>query len=129
VANYLLDADAVIDYLKEVAGTVSLLRDLVSQGDTLCISDVSLAEAYAGLYEEDEESAEAFLDTLSYLVTPAAAAEQAGRWRFQYARRGRNVPVTDALVAATAHFHGASVVTANVRDYPMPEVSILPLPR
>jgi predicted nucleic acid-binding protein len=39
------------------------------------------------------------------------------------------LPLTDALIAATAVEHNATVVTGNVRDYPMPEVSILPLPR
>jgi predicted nucleic acid-binding protein len=35
----------------------------------------------------------------------------------------------DMLIAATAVAHGATVVTANIRDFPVPEVSLLQLPR
>jgi hypothetical protein len=125
MAQYLLDTDAVLDYLNRHAPTVTLMRSLVAQGERLCACDIVLAEVYAGLLPRDEERAAAFLPTLDYLPASAAAAETAGRWRFQFARRGRQLPVTDALIAATALEYNATIITGNVPDYPMPEVAVI----
>jgi predicted nucleic acid-binding protein len=35
---------------------------------------------------------------------------------------------TDTLVAATAIKHGATLITANVKDYPMEEIELLQQP-
>jgi predicted nucleic acid-binding protein len=129
VALYLLDTDTIIDFLNQVPRTQGFLADLVAREENLSSCDVVIAEVYAGLYPNQEEAAADFLPTLQCLTTSQAAAEQAGRWRFEFARRGRTLPVIDALIAATALDRGATIVTANLRDYPMPEVSVLPLPR
>ncbi len=63
------------------------------------------------------------------LDTDAAAAEQAGDWRFAYRRQGISHATTDTLIGAIALAHGAQVVTGNVRRYPMTGVTTLPLPR
>ncbi len=74
-------------------------------------------------------SASQLLQALTFLPTSAAAAQQAGEWRYQYARRGLTLSTTDAMVAATAYEHDATLVTANEDDYPMPEISVVSLPR
>ena len=129
MASYLLDADAVIDYIKRYPPTIELIRRLIANEDRLCTCDIVLAEVYSGLMPQDEPAGVAFLSAMEFLPASAAAAEQAGRWRYQFARQGRMLPTTDALVAATALEYGATVVTANARDYPMPEVSVLSLTR
>ena len=129
MALYLLDSDAVIDVLNRVPRTLFLLRSLSAHRERLCICAVVLAEVYAGLQPRDEARARSFLPTLLYLATSVHIAEQAGRWRYQFARVGRVLPTTDVLIAATAVSNGATVITGNVRDYPMPELSLLPLPR
>jgi predicted nucleic acid-binding protein len=129
VARYLLDSDAVIDYLRGIADSLVVIRGLGDAGDLLCVCDVVLAEVYSGLRPEDRSSAGVLLDTLHYLPTSPEAARQAGEWRYHYARRGVVLPATDILIAATAHAHQASVLTGNTDDYPMPEVSLRQLPR
>jgi predicted nucleic acid-binding protein len=129
MALFLLDSDALIDFVNGFEPTISLLRSLLADGETLCSCGVALTEAYAGLNPEGEAPAAAFLPTLRYLPTSSATAEQAGRWRYRAAREGRTLTTTDTLIAATAVAHNATVVTGNVRDFPMSEVSLLPLPR
>lgn len=126
---YLLDSDAVIDYLVGIGGSISLLRRLHDSGETLCVSDVVIAEVHSGLRPEEREGADEFLGACIFLPTGSEDARRAGQWRYEYARHGRTLSTTDALVAATALAHRATIVTANVRDYPMAEVTILPLPR
>jgi predicted nucleic acid-binding protein len=65
VALYLLDTDAVIDFLNGVAGSVAVLQ----------------------------------------------------------------LSTTDCLIAAIAVEHQAQLVTGNRRDFPMPEITVVPLPR
>lgn len=127
MARYLLDTDAVIDYLSGVPSSVSLIRDLHGGGDLLCVCDVVIAEVYAGLHPQDQEKARAILDACHFLGSSPDIARQAGQWRYAYARQGVTLSITDALVAATAHAHQATIVTGNTTDYPMEEA--LPLPR
>ena len=129
MARFLLDTDAVIDYLRGFPGSVALLRDLHQRGDLLCICDVVIAEVYTGLGPRDRTKAEDLLDTCQFLHTSREAAKQAGEWRYFYARQGITLSTADALVAATAHAHAATIVTGNMDDYPMKEASKLPLPR
>jgi tRNA(fMet)-specific endonuclease VapC len=126
--RFLLDADAVIDYLKNVGESIALIRQLHGRGD-LCSCNVVLAEVYSGLHPRDRARARRFLDALRFLPTSPTAARQAGEWRYEYARRGRALSTTDALIAATAHEHAASLVTGNTSHYPMSELSLISLPR
>jgi predicted nucleic acid-binding protein len=129
VALYLLDADAVIDYLNQIPASKEIIDSIVARGDAIGTCEVVLAEVYAGLRPEDEASQADFLESLLFLSGNVDVAILAGRWRYRSARQGRPLTTNDVLIAATAHEHRATVVTANVGDYPMPEVSVLPLPR
>jgi tRNA(fMet)-specific endonuclease VapC len=129
MARHLLDSDSVVDVLKSVGETIALLEHLTSRGGVLCVSDVVLTEVYAGLRPEEEAYAERFLSTLEFLPTSADAGRRAGRWRYSYARQGRQLSTTDCLIAATALEHEATLVTGNTKDFPMPEIEMIALPR
>jgi predicted nucleic acid-binding protein len=129
MAYFLLDTDAIIDYLFGIPATVTLIRDLHNRGDTLCVCDVVIAEVYAGLRPNHREATEQLLSACTFLPATAAIARKAGRWRYDFARTGTPLATTDTLVAATAHAHAATIVTGNTKDYPMPELTVLPLER
>ena len=129
MALYLLDSDAVIDYLIDRASSVRLLDELYEQGERLATCDVVVAEVYEGLHPSRAGQASTLLASMEFLGCSFEIGRQAERWRYEFALQGRALPVTDTLVAATALAHAATIVTANLRDYPMPELSLLPLPR
>ncbi len=129
MAYYLLDTDAIIDYLAGVAGSVKLIQELYDRGDFLGVCDVVIAEVYSGLRPQDREKGQKLLSACSFLSTEAEDARLAGGWRYEYARRGVTLSTADVLVAATAYGHKAMIVTGNKDDYPMDEVDILALPR
>jgi predicted nucleic acid-binding protein len=129
VARYLLDTDVVVDYLKDVPSTIELIDSLYSQGEILCICDIVVAEVYAGLPPAQREIGRTLLGAMQFLLTTERASRQAGMWRYDFRRRGIQLPTTDSLIAAVAYDRQATVVTGNLDDYPMPQVSILPLPR
>ncbi len=129
MTRYLLDTDGVIDYLKGFQPTITVIQDLNRRGDIPCVCAVVLGETYAGLDADQQARAERFLAALEFLPTSPQAARQAGAWKYTYARQGLTLSITDCLIAAVAHDHGATVATRNGRHYPMPELALLPLPQ
>ena len=129
MTRFLFDADSIIDFLYGVPTTVALLQQLEAQGHQLCTCDVVVAEVSAGLLPQHRAAGERLLAAFEYQPTPRLAAQQAGEWRAAYRSRGVQLATTDCLIAAVAHAHDAQLVTANLRDFPMPEVTLLPLPR
>ncbi|MBI2885779.1 MAG: PIN domain-containing protein [Chloroflexi bacterium] len=129
MARYLLDTDAVIDYLLGIPSTVQLIQALYEQGDTIGVCGAVVAEVYSGLRQEEQVGASRLLEHCSYLVTGLHAARQAGIWRRLYRQRGQSLAVTDALIAATARASSATLITGDTALRSMPEVEVLPLPR
>jgi predicted nucleic acid-binding protein len=113
----------------QFAATSALLRRLLAAGDDLCVCDIVITKVFGGLAPHEISATRRFLQSLTYLERSRTAAESAGQWRYAFARRGIQVTLPDALIAATAVEHGATLVTGNARRFPMQRVSILPLPR
>lgn len=129
MARYLLDTDAVIDFLKGVLPSMDLVKEIHGRGDDLCVCDIVVAEVYGGLPPTPSQEAAEFLERCRYLTTGRDTARQAGQWRNAYRARGRVLSITDALIAATAREHQAIVVTGDAALIGMQEISVLPLPR
>src|SRR5713226_6338432 len=128
MTDHLLDSDAVIHLLRGTPACVAFVEGLRTQGDMLCTSDVVIAKVFSGQHPEHRAVARRLLGSFSFLPTRPAAAELAGEWRYRYRRQGIQISTTDALIAATAFIYQVDVVTGNVKDYPMPEITILTLP-
>lgn len=128
MAKYLLDTTVLIDYLRGSKEVVQLLTDLAHQGHQLGICAINVAELYSGLSKPEQTKAEPLVDSLNFYEVTREAAKQAGNYRFSFARQGISLSVTDTLIAAVAVEQGATLITANVKDYPMPEVRLLKQP-
>jgi predicted nucleic acid-binding protein len=129
MARYLIDTDAFVDYLNVRPPAVSLFVELAEAGDTLCLCDVVVAEVYSGLGAVPDPRAEGLIQSAEFVLTSMDTARQAGTWRHDYARQGIQLSTTDTLVAAVALQIGATLITASLNDYPIPEISVLRLPR
>lgn len=129
MTRYLIDSDGVIEYLKGFQPTIDFVQRLNGRGDIPCTCDIVMGEVYAGVHPRDEAVADALFSVFAYLPASPVAARQAGRWKYSYARQGQTLKITDCLIAALAHEHDAQLVTRNLRDYPMAEISIMPLPQ
>jgi predicted nucleic acid-binding protein len=89
-----------------------------------------VAELFAGLATQAEVSkARAdLLDTIVYVATSESAAELAGSLQHQYKKKGITLSLTDVMIAAVAMSEGHTLVTDNVRHFPMPELSLMTAP-
>ena len=119
-----LDTNAVIAVINDrPAGARSRLAQELASGEHIGIPTVALFELIYG-YEKSarRERNEAALRSLLTLdVEPLpfelADAEHAGAIRAQLERAGTPIGHYDLLIAAQARRHGATLVTANQREF------------
>ena len=126
MARYLLDTTAPISYTRRRSEVIELVERLLDEDHQVGVCAVGIAEFYSHLRPHEEDEAAQLLARLEYFDTTAEMAVEAGRYRYQYARRGITLSATDTITAAVAIANDATLVTANVRDFPMPEIQLLP---
>jgi predicted nucleic acid-binding protein len=96
---------------------------LPDKGD-LYISVITHAEVIAGMHSHEEAKTLSILDAFNTLTLDREIADQAGRWIYQYARRGIQLGLADVLIAATAFREGLTLATTNARHFPMPGLTV-----
>jgi predicted nucleic acid-binding protein len=128
VSDYLADTTVLIDHLRHRQHVRDLLHDLLAAGHRLCCCDVTICEIYAGMRPHERPGTERFLSGFVYLPTSRAIAEQAGNWCQESRQAGTTVGVADALIAATAQAHGCTLLTANARHFPFPDLLVEEVP-
>lgn len=128
MTTYLLDTTVLIDFLAGAPKAVSLLRELSEQDHQLSTCCICVAELYSGLSANAAATADELLDNLTYFDVMRDQARLAGSIRYQYARRGISLSTADTIIAAVAVANDATLVTANVRDFPLKELQLLELP-
>jgi predicted nucleic acid-binding protein len=124
---YLLDTNVIIDILNDKKGRRALLLDLLNQGHVLACCPINVSEVYAGLRPREEAATEEFLQSLQYFDITWPIARRAGLLKRDYSQKGKTLTISDATIAAVALQHKVTLITANVRDFPMKELAIYPL--
>ena len=87
---------------------------------------MGLAEVYSGFSSQERIENGPVLDGWLFYETTPAIAKEAGRYRYEFARTGTTLSATDSLIAAIAIANGATLITNNLRHFPMPEIRLLP---
>jgi predicted nucleic acid-binding protein len=128
VATYLLDTSVIIDALNSKRNRRDLLLNLLRQGHLLACCPINVAEVYAGLRPKEEPATEEFLRTLEYYHITWPVARMAGLLKRDHHRKGVTLTVADATIAAVAIVHELTLLTDNVKDFPMKELVLYPLP-
>jgi tRNA(fMet)-specific endonuclease VapC len=128
MATLLLDTSVIIDTINNKKGRQQLLRDLVTQGNSLACCPINITEVYAGLRSHEEASTKAFLNSLDLLPMTRPIAELAGLLKRDYGKKGRTLNLGDVMIAATALHNGVALLTDNTKDFPMRELKLYPMP-
>jgi predicted nucleic acid-binding protein len=124
----LLDSSVLIDVLRAKRGRRAWLAELVRDGHGLETSALNVAEIYAGTRPEEEARTKEFLGALLCHPVDSGTAERAGRFKRQWALKGRTLALADTLVAAVAIEQKCVLATDNRKDFPMPEVRLYEMP-
>ena len=85
---------------------------------------ISVEEIWRGLRAEEEAAVRRLFNGLRIAPLGAAEGVRAGAWRREFAERGVTLHQADCLIAAAAVGIGAGLATANVTDFPMPELVV-----
>ena len=127
MAIYLLDTNIIIDALNEKRNRTEFLIDLTErQGHYLACCPINVAEVYAGMRPKEESKTKALLHSLQLFPITLAVAELAGLLKRDHAKKGVTLSLTDCIIAAVAIHNRITLITDNVKDFPMKEVSLYP---
>lgn len=85
---------------------------------------ISVEEIWRGLFPEEVPKARRLVNALRMAPLGVTEGVRAGAWRRDFARQGVTLHQADCLIAAAAVGVGAGLATANVADFPMPELTV-----
>jgi predicted nucleic acid-binding protein len=126
-SSYLLDTTVLIDISRGREPAASWLRGALRSRARISISAMTVTEHFAGLRPDKRSEWQRFVDQLTLYDVTKEISVQAGIFRYDFARRGRTIQTPDAVIAATAMFYQATLVTCNIKDFPMPEIKTIRL--
>ena len=124
MAIHLLDTDILIDFLRGHRDARAFLGRYMAAAEAPAISVVSVTELWAGMRPGEESATGALLSALRKIPLSEGIALTAGNMLRAF-RRSHGTELGDALIAATAAELGATLITRNVKHYPMPAVTVL----
>jgi predicted nucleic acid-binding protein len=127
VSRFLLDTTALIDLSKGREPAVSRLKSMIAGGDEVAVCAIQVAEFYRGIPPANRQRWDEFFEALAYWEISRAAATQAGVIRYDFDRTGIVLSLTDTLIAAVALERQATLVTNNLKHYPMKGIQLLAL--
>lgn len=119
----LLDTTVLIDALRG-RSAADRLRDLAAGGEFLVTTAINVEEIVRGLRPAEQDAMDNLLAGVRIVPIRRKEAERAGRWRREFATRGITLPQADCLIGAGAYTAGGRLATANVKDFPMPELTV-----
>lgn len=128
MSTYLLDTSVIIDALNHKRDRHALLLGLLQAGHLLGCCPINVTEVHAGVRPKEEEATEAFLASLQYYPISLPAARLAGELKREHRRKGITLNLGDVIIAAVAIHNQLTLLTDNLKDFPMPELALYPLP-
>jgi predicted nucleic acid-binding protein len=115
----LFDTSILIAHLRGDERATRLLLD--TPGADRAASVLARIEIEGGMRSGERRSVASLFGVLQLLPVTDAVARRAGELLRTYRRSHPGVDLVDYAVAATAEIHGASLVTLNIRHFPMLE--------
>lgn len=95
------------------------------QNGQLLLSVVTIAEYLSKATNLEEKIFSSLYDQIPILDIDLATAQLAAYFRKKYLTQKLSLRLPDCFLAAQAKISGAAFVTFNIRDFPIPEISVL----
>ncbi len=120
--DYLLDTTAIVEVifgrlLRDKSRVPDLLEKFCREGGLLCCSPINIVEVYTGM--KDRERTDEFLNSLERYDINREIASLAGELKREYSKKGITLSASDVLIAATSIKKHLTLVTNNVRHFPI----------
>ena len=115
----LVDTSIIVDHLRNDPRAVALMSDLFAHEDRVWAVTPTRTEIIAGIRPPEMEPMARLFAVMSWIDIDSAIADAAGELARRYHASHRGIDTVDYLIAAAAESIGASLVTLNVRHFPM----------
>lgn len=122
--GFLLDTTILIDLFRGRQEAIVFLDELLQEG-SLFVCAIVVAEIFSGARHEELSKVEEFFEAMNYCPIEYRTAKRAGLYRRDFQRKGVTLSISDTLIAAAAVDHSLTLVTKNVRHFPMSELKII----
>jgi len=114
-----IDTDVLILHLRGNESVCEMLRD-VAQDSLLCCSAITIGEIHTGMRDEEREKTVKLLNSLAVIDVDRKIAALAGDYRRTI--KSHHLELDDCLIAATCVVNKATLITGNIKHYPMQEI-------
>lgn len=114
-----VDSSVLIDHLRGYMPARDVLNGRVAQGDELWGVVIARAEVLAGMRDREQPRTLELLDQLRWLEIDVELADAAGALARTFWRSHPGLQLADCLIAAGTERLGATLLTQNVRHFPM----------
>lgn len=121
---YLLDTGVLIWVLRGKKGIVKKASSLKEESE-LGISVISIAEIYKNIFPSELTVVEDYLEQHIIFEVDQKIAKIAGLYWQQYAKKLKNLSLTDCLIAGTANVNNATLVSLNSKHFPMKDIQVI----
>lgn len=121
MAKYLLDTSTIIWVLRGKEETVRLVNKIKEEGVPGC-SALSIYEVLVGIRKGEEQRTSRFLQALHVYPVDRKVATLAAEYSRKYRSKGKVLNPIDAMIAATCLVNDLTLVTYDLRDYPLAEL-------
>lgn len=115
----ILDSSVAIDYLRGREPAGAAIDTLLADGADIVSSELVRFELLAGVQSEEEPAVERLLAALDWVPVTEDIARRAAAFARRYRRSHSGIDGIDYLIAATADLLDGSLLTRNIRHFPM----------
>jgi len=122
IISCLVDSDVCIDFLRGRKYANVLFNKWMEKG-LLSISAITHLEIYAAMRKGEEGSTADFLDNMVTIPVDEAVASSAGHIIRCLRTNGFTISPMDSIVAASALYSNVPLITNNIADYPVTQIS------
>lgn len=122
--TYLVDTNIVIWVLRGASPYVETLRRLEEES-ILSISTLTIAEVYKNAYPTELLRTEGVLEQFKSWDVTDTIGKQGGLYWQRYGKLFKTLSILDCLIAATAAEHDLTLLTLNIRHFPMDDIKVI----
>ena len=121
---YLLDTDVLIWILRNRQDIIKKISQL-KEKSPVSVSVISIAELYKNIFPTELVHTEEFINQhIVYNIDPKVA-KVAGLYWQQYNKQLKGLSISDCLIAGTANVNDLTIVTLNIKHFPMKDIRVL----
>lgn len=114
-----VDTGGLILHLRGNELVRAMLRE-AAQDSLLCCSAITISEIHAGMRDEELKKTVKLLNSPAVIDVDRKIAALAGDYRRKI--KGHHLELDDCLIVATCVINRATLITGNIRHYPMPGI-------